>query len=220
MPTDEGRDAYYRKVAGMKDQARADDAAARSGPLIKPAEPLSPYVEVETQKILQRIGDYTGAGAVGLGTAALLGAPPVAATAALALGATSAGMYVAEGLTDARQGRKKEGAEKIALGLLEAGTSRAMSAAKPVPVVLSKSSAGKLAEKAKPYMPGARSIGYDVGINAAQDALRNYAAEAQDAALSAELKRLAEDPAYLRSIASRLKSGGADVDEDDDTNTR
>jgi hypothetical protein len=220
MPADEGRDAYYRKMAGMKEQARAEDAVARSGPLIKPAEPLSPYVEAETQKILQGIGDYTGAGAIGLGAAALLGAPPVAAAGALALGATSASMYVAEGLTDARQGRKKEGAEKIALGLLEAGTTKAMSAAKPVKVALSKSATGRLAERAAPYVPGARSVGYDVGINAAQDALRNYAAEAQDAALAAELKRLAEDPAYLRSIASRLKSGGADTDEDDDMDVR
>lgn len=219
MPSDEGRDAYYRRRDMMKEQARAEDAAARSGPLIERLEPLSPYVEQETQKILQGVGDYAGKGAIGLGTAALLGAPPIAAAGALALGATSASMYVAEGLTDARQGRKKEGAEKIALGLLEAGTTKAMSAARPT-VALSKSTVGKLAQRAAPYAPGAAALGYDVGINAAQDALRSYAAQAQDSALAAELNRLAEDPAYLRSIASRLRSGGADPDEDDDTNVR
>lgn len=212
MPSDEGRDAYYRKRDMMKEQARAEDAAARSGPLIDRLEPLSPYVEKETQKILQGIGDYAGAGAIGLGTAALLGAPPIVAAGALGLGATSASMYVAEGLTDARQGRKKEGAEKIALGLLEAGTTRAMSAARPT-VVLSKSTMGKFAQRAAPYAPGAAALGYDVGINAAQDALRDYAAKTQDAELSKELTRLADDPASLSSIASRQAGAKVELPE-------
>jgi hypothetical protein len=217
MPTDESRDGYYTKIAAMKQQAQQDQARAQ-GFSLRQSE-LSPYVEAETQKILQKIGDYSAAGALGLGAAAALGAPPLAAAGALALGATSAGMYVAEGLTDARQGRKKEGAAKIALGLLEAGTTKRMAAA-PTVIPLSKSSVGRAAQKASAYGPAAKNLGYDVGINAAQDVLRDYAASSDDAELAAELRRYADDPTQLQGLRAKMGAGGTDPDEDRDTNTR
>jgi hypothetical protein len=217
MPTDSEREGYYTKIDAMKRQAQQEQARAQGFTLRQPE--LSPYVEAETQKILQKAGDYSAAGALGLGAAAALGAPPLLATGALALGATSAGMYVAEGLTDARQGRKKEGAAKIALGLLEAGTTKRMAAA-PTVVALSKSPVGRTAQKASAYVPAAKNLGYDVGINMAQDVLRDYADSSDDAELAAELRRYVDDPAQLQGLRSRMSAGGADPDEDRDMNTR
>jgi len=171
MPTDD----YFERKDGMR-RALQDNAAA------SPSLKLPPTIEAETQKLLRSVGDYAGLGAIGLGVASVAGAP-IAGTAALGAGALSAGMYVAEGLTDARQGRTKEGAAKVALGLLEAATSQRLNQPPPQ-ILLSKSSAGRALQTAKAYGPAARNISYDVGINAAQDALRDYANETQDTALA------------------------------------
>ncbi len=197
MPTDE----YYEMKELAKQKAREDDQSARDR-----SAKLSPYVEEETLRILRKVGDTSGVGALGLGVLALAGAP-VAGPAALAAGATSAAMYVAEGLTDARQGRQKEGAAKIALGLLEAATTKKMSAAVPKPV-LSKSSVGRAAGKLKPYASGVGALGLDAGINVAQDALRDYANDTRptDAALADELESLSKDPVQLRLLKQQRSS--------------
>jgi hypothetical protein len=205
MPTDD----YFERKDAMRREAQGSKPGTDS--LLSK---LPPSVEAETQKILQTVGDYAGVGAIGLGVASVLGAP-VAGAAALGAGAISAGMYVAEGLTDARQGRTKEGATKVALGLLEAATTQRLNQPPPQ-ILLSKSAAGRAAQTAKAYAPAARNIAYDVGINAAQDTMRDYANQTHDTALAMEMRDLASNPEKMRALAAKLNST-VDRDEDRDT---
>lgn len=131
---------------------------------------LTPAVERESLDVMKTVGDLAGKGAIasGLTALALPFTAPVTAPLAVGLGSTSAGMYVAEGLTDARQGRTKEGAAKVGLGLVEGALTKPYTPQKDR-ILFSKTLMGRLGEKVKPYT---RGVLEDVAVNIAQDKLR------------------------------------------------
>ena len=199
-------DEYITRKKGLLAQAEQDDADEDRRENEIGMGRLSPYVETESKKVMQTIGDAAGKAAMGAGALAL-GVPvtaPVTGPAAIGLGLLSGGMYAAEGITDARQGRPKEGAAKIAMGLLEgAMTTKPGTINKPI--VLSKSAAGKAAGNIAPYVePASRSLGLDAAIAQAQDMLREYAdkTKGDDLGLSDAMRALSMDEAQLRSMAT------------------
>lgn len=139
-------------------------------------EEMAPRIAKDTRNMLKTVGEYAGVGSVALGGAALLGlAPPAAGIAAGGLSTISAGSYVSEGLMDALNGMKKQGAEKIALGLLEAAIPNR-------------------------FAPGLKNLAYTVGVNAAQDALKEYADSTTDKELASELIELSANPTQLKTM--------------------
>ncbi len=199
-------DDYITRRKSMLADAEAEDAADSKKQNDIGIGRLSPYVESESKKVMQNIGDVAGKAAMGAGALAL-GVPvtaPVSGPAAVGLGLLSGGMYAAEGLTDARQGRPKEGAAKIAAGLIE-GALTTKPGIVTKPVVLAKGAAKKAAASVAPYVePVSRSVGLDAAIAHAQDMLRQYAdsTSGDDFGLSSALRSLSDDPAQLRAIAT------------------
>lgn len=127
----------------------------------------------ETQSWLQSVGDTLGWTTLGLaGTAAA--APvtaPVAAPAAALTGATSAGLYIGEGLVEMAGGDKVRGAEQVALGLVDAATPAFKLGAHYGQ--LKKGGPPVLQKYVPPAVAAAGRLARELGINVAQDELRS-----------------------------------------------
>jgi hypothetical protein len=150
---------------------------------------MEPAIQEETKRVLERYGGWTGGAALATGFGTLIN--PAMAPAAVATGGANAASYIAEGLLDARAGRARIGAEKVALGLVDA----ILPETNPNAAWLKGWRGAKSA--------AAYPLAAEVLVNTAQDKLRAYADETGNKQLSQELKALAADPERLKQTIQK-----------------